>query len=237
MRLTAQDIYTLYRPSRCPGRVFLASRGVEPDPPGPFQEILLRLGKQHEKNHLESFPEYIDLSAGNLEERQHQTRIEVEKKTPFIYQPILSAHREIDGVRCEIVGQPDFLIYENGKYIIRDSKISRRIDQKDHPEIFEQLQLYGWLFAQNFSGQPFTLQVHSGTGEIVDIPYDGGTASLESLADIVRTRLSATEPYHPVGWSKCGACGYYEQCWTTALKSQDVATVPGIDQSLAIQLH
>jgi predicted RecB family nuclease len=195
------------------------------------------LGKQHEKNHLESFPDYIDLSAGSLEERLKQTRVEVGKKTPIIYQPILSTNLEIDGVQYEVVGQPDFMIYADGAYIIRDSKLSRRIDDKDHPEIIEQLQLYGWLFSQNFMGQPFTLQVHSGTGEIVDIPYDGGTASLESLADVVRTRLSTTQPYNPVGWSKCNGCGYQEQCWKTALEGHDVAIVPGIDQSLAVQLH
>jgi hypothetical protein len=45
-------------------------------------------------------------------------------------------------------------------YIIRDPKLSRRVNEKDHPEIFAQLSTYAWLYAQIFGGRPAALQVH-----------------------------------------------------------------------------
>lgn len=53
--------YTLHNPSRCDLRLYLSEKGVRPAPPGAFEEILFRLGQRHEKNHLTTFPDYIDL--------------------------------------------------------------------------------------------------------------------------------------------------------------------------------
>ncbi len=97
--------------------------------------------------------------------------------------------------------------------------------------------LYGWLYEQSFKETPVALQVHSGTGEIVAVPYDGGSGALSVLEEILSYRQLASEPYSPVGWSKCSGCGFFEYCWPRADKSQDVAMVSGVDQGLALALR
>ena len=66
----------------------------------------------------------------------------------------------LDGDSSDLVGLPDFLIRDGDGYIIRDSKLARRVEGR-HPEIALQLQLYGWLYEQVVSMPPLGLQVHS----------------------------------------------------------------------------
>jgi len=160
----------------------------------------------------------------------------VKKGSSKIYQSALKANTELNVNRCEVLGEPDFLLKETDQYVIRDSKISRRITGKDHPEILSQLQIYGWLYEQTFSKPPARLEVHSGTGEIVPIPYDGGVDALTLLREILTLKQLGSEPYSPVGWTKCGNCGFHNRCWPKAETNRDVALVNGVDQGLAIAL-
>ena len=183
MLLKASDPYTLHNPSKCELRVYLRHHGEPEEPPGPYEEVLRVLGKRHEKSHLGSFATVVDLSSASPAEREERTREEVRKEAPVIYQAGLKATTRFGGVDCEVVGEPDFLIYNGGNYVIRDSKMSRRITQKDHPEIFGQLQIYGWLFEQTFSKPPLRLEIHGGAGAIVEIPYDGTREALQNLEE------------------------------------------------------
>ncbi len=238
MRLKATDFYTYYRPTPCDLRVYLKQMGVEETLPSPYEEVILRLGKQHEMEHLGSLGPVADISTLPREQRTASTQSEMSNKTPIIYQGVLEAETRLGSVSCQIVGQPDFLILANdGRYLIRDSKISRRITEKDHAEILRQLELYGWLYEQVASHPPSGIQVHSGTGEIVDTVYDGGTMALDVLQHIVAVRQEDSEPYSPVGWSKCSNCGYRQICWPKAEKRHDVAIVEGVDKGLASALR
>lgn len=232
MRLTASDFYSFQRPSRCELRLFLRAQGTEEAPPGPYQEVLRSLGERHERMHLESFEEVADLSSGSMEERETRTRQEVDNETPVIYQSVLRAEVSLGGTQCEIIGQPDFLLREEQGYVIRDCKISRRITERDHPEILRQLELYGWLYEQVFGCQPVRLEVFSGSGNIEPLDYDQGEAALAELAEILGFMQSESEPFSPVGWSKCQDCGYRPLCWPRAEEGRDVATVAGVDQGL-----
>lgn len=237
IRLTASDFYTLFRPTRCENRVYLRQLGVEEAPSSPYDEVLLRLGEKHETAHLSSFPEFVDLRGGSLIEREQKTKEEINKGCPVIYQGVLRTSCTIGGSECEVVGEPDFLIRERENYLIRDSKISRRITEKDHPEIFLQLDLYGWLYENTFGKAPVNLQVHAGSGEIVGIPYQGGSSALGFLEEILRHKTPGSELYSPVGWTKCGECCFNSRCWSRAEASRDVALVAGIDQGLATTLR
>jgi len=238
MKLSASSIYSFFRPSECGLRITLKKKGIEEAPPGPYEQVLERLGAEHEKRHLATFPSVVDISSGTAEERVSQTKKEVSKCSPVIYQALLRANRVIEGTESEISGVPDFLVAEDGgSYIIRDSKISRRINEKDHREIILQMCLYGWLYEQTFGQPPHKLQVHSGTGDIVDVPYDGGAAALETLDEILRFQLLTSEPYSPVGWSKCNSCGFYNYCWPRAQKNRDIAIVAGVDQGMTCALR
>jgi len=195
------------------------------------------LAERHEKAHFATFPEALDLSAFPWEEREARTREAVTTGVPVIYQGVLRAAADLNGVACEIVGDPDFLIRTDDSYVIRDSKISKRINEDDHPEIIYQLQLYGWLYEQVFGRRPMKLEVHSGPGDIVLIDYDGGRRALDILGQIVGLKRAASEFYSPVGWTKCGDCGFFDRCWPRAQEKSDVALVPGVDQTLARILH
>ncbi|GIV04158.1 MAG: hypothetical protein KatS3mg015_2988 [Fimbriimonadales bacterium] len=237
MRLTASDLYTYFRPSKCDLRVYLRHAGEPETPPGPYQQVLFRLAERHEKAHLATFPEVRDLSSVPLIERLGQTAEALKQRAPVIYQGALSSVVELNGVRCELLGEPDFLIRGDEGYVIRDSKISKRIDEQNHPEIIYQLRLYGWLYEQTFGARPERLEVHSGPGDIVPIEYDGGNAALDALRWILNLKRAASEFYSPVGWTKCGDCGFHDRCWQRAARDRDVALVSDIDQNLARVLH
>lgn len=237
VRLTASDFYTFYRPCECGARVYLREQEEEELPPGPYEQVLRKLGARHEHSHLETFPEFVDLSFGTLDDREARTRKEIDQGTLVIYHGLLRTRHILGNTKCEVIGEPDFLILENDGYVIRDSKISRRVTEQDHPEILRQVELYGWLFQQMFGRPPLRLEVHSGTGDIVDIHYDGGTAALKVLRVILELKQRTSEPYSPVGWTKCSGCAFNHRCWSQAEKMRDVACIPRVDQGLALTLR
>ena len=237
MQLTASDIYTYYRPSTCELRVHLRAAGVQEAEPGVFEKLLRELGIRHETKHLSIFAKYVDISTEDPKDRLEATQRAVASGASVVYQAHLMATAEIDGQGCQIFGSPDFLIQEENGYIIRDAKISRRINDKDHPEIILQLELYGWLFEQSFGQSPRRLEVFSGSGEIVEIDYSGGTAALRIMEKILRIQQMSSPQYCPVGWSKCNGCLFFDHCWTEAEQYSDVAIIVGVDQGLAIALH
>lgn len=237
MRLTASDIVSMYRPTLCPGRVFLRHKGEPEAPASAFDELLSRLGVRHEQEHLATLGVYEDLSSVAFEERVARTKRALDSKVAVIYQAAFRSATTIAGTDVEIIGMPDFLILDNDNYVIRDSKLSRRIDEKNRREIQLQLQLYGWLYEATVGRAPKALEVHSGKNEIVPVPYDGGKDALDILDSVLRMKQLRDEPYEPVGWSKCGSCGYKERCWESAEGNHDIATVNGVDQSLARTLH
>jgi predicted RecB family nuclease len=237
MRLTASDFASCHRPTRCDLRVFLRQQREQEAEPGAYEVVLRRLGLRHERDHLATLGTFANVSAPSLEEQVKKTAESIKAKVPVLYQPAFLATERICGTDVEIVGVPDYLILDGGGYLIRDSKMARRIDEENHPEILLQVQLYGWLFERSCGTPPKGLQVHAGTGEIVTIPYDGGATALRELERLLAIKQLAAEPYEPVGWTKCLGCGYTDRCWTQAEKSGDIALVYCVDQSLARTLH
>lgn len=234
MRLTASDIITFYRPTFCPLRVYLHEQRIPKAEPSAFEEILQILGQRHEQSHLATLGAYEDQSAVPSDQRAERTMGAIRNRIAVIYQGELSCDTTLGGVPVTIVGRPDFLILDGDGYLIRDSKLSRKVDEEHHTEISLQLQLYGWLFEQTVGASAKALQVHTGNGDIVDVPYDCGAAVLAELARILVLKRLGTEPYEPLGWTKCsGGCGYYERCWEQAEARQDVSLVMDVDQGLA----
>lgn len=237
MRLTASDFVSCHRPTRCDLRVFLRHHQEQEAEPGPYEVVLRRLGLRHERDHLATLGTFVNASAASLEEQVKKTADAIERKVPALYQPAFFVTEKLSGTDVEIVGVPDYLILDGNGYVIRDSKMALRIDEENHPEILLQVQLYGWLFEKSCGAAPKGLHVHCGTGEIVNIPYDGGKAALQELERLLSLKLLAAEPYEPVGWTKCLGCGFTDRCWAQAEKSGDVALVYCVDQSLARTLH
>ena len=237
MRLTASDFMTYWRPSVCELRVFLHEKGEPGAEPGAFDEVMRRLGIRHEQEHLATLGPYLDLSTVLIDERVGRTLEAIANKVPVIYQPAFSVRHRIAGTDVEIVGAPDFLILDGDGYLIRDCKMSRHIEAEIHPEIIVQVQLYGWLFERSTGVPAKALQVYNGMKEIVRVEDDGGEWALGVLDNLLRIRLLDEEPYEPVGWSKCGGCGFNERCMDKAESEGSVALVPDVDQSLARTLR
>ena len=148
MRLTASDIVSLYRPTPCSLRVYLREKGVPEAEPSVFEQILQTLGQRHEEAHLATLGAYEDLSVVPPDERVEQTAAAIRNRVPVIYQGEFavrnSSWRHVRHHRWS----PRLSDSRRGWLLIRDSKLSRQVDDDHHEEITLQLQLYGWLFEQ-----------------------------------------------------------------------------------------
>jgi predicted RecB family nuclease len=238
MQITASDIVSLYRPTPCSLRLYLREQGVPESEPSDFELTIQTLGHVHEQNHLAMLGAFEDISIVDRGQRASLTLEAIKNHIPVIYQGEFACETSISGIPVVVIGRPDFLIFDGDGYIIRDSKLSRKVDADHHEEISLQLQLYGWLFERTVGTPAKSLQVHTGTGDVIDVPYDGGVAALAKLAEVLAVKQLTTEPYEPVGWSKCKAgCGYADRCWPLAEARHDVSLVMDVDQGLARQLH
>jgi predicted RecB family nuclease len=224
----ASEFHFYYQLKRCALRVYLREQGISEQEADAYHELLKRLGLFHERRHLASMGAYFDASGSEA-----NTRTAVTAGHHVIYQPFM---RVVSSELGEIIGQPDFFILQENGYEIRDCKLSRRFSEEEHPEIFRQLELYGWLFEQTFDRKPSALRAYMGDSELREVPYYPAHA-LQVLTEIQRIKGMDSEPYDPVGWSKCRDCAFHEFCWNRAKERKDVAMLPDVDQSLARTLH
>jgi len=235
-QLTASDISFYYRPSKCPRRFDCRRLGLAVAEPDPYQEVLKELGRRHEDRHRQTLEPLLDLSSGPMSERMLATRNALREGYPRIYQPVLTADAPFDS-DTQTTGIPDFLLRESEGYVVRDCKTSRRINDKDHREILEQLDLYGWLLEANTGRPPVRLEVLAGDGTMHVLEYRRGAQAHETLLkaqDIIDHGLAG---YEPVGWSKCQTCAYRQHCWIEAVEAKDPAVVYGVDQGTANTMH
>jgi len=235
MVFPASSFYSLYRPSECDLRIYLRAHHEKESESSEFEKLIKELGLRHEREHLTSFEEFEDLRDGSFDERIERTFAAVTKGVRVIYQGVL--HAKFPGTSDSIVGVPDFMIKEGESYRIRDSKLARHADERRHPEILRQLEIYGWLFEQTFEKPPASLEAYLGDRTILQTGYDGGGIPLQLLAGIRSISNLKEEPYAPVGWTKCGGCGFHDRCWDRAKESMDIAMIPALDQSTAIALR
>ncbi len=189
MRLTASDIVSLYRPAPCQLRVYLREHYAAESEPGAYDEIIERLGRLHEQNHLASLGAYEDISAGEPEQQSARTLEAIRTRVPVIYQGEFRVPATISGTGVEVVGRPDYLILDGDNYVIRDSKLSRQVDDKHHEEIALQVQLYG-QFQCGRSSTPLR-------GSDFRPGWGGGEALSLSLSVCERYRLFSF-PHQPL---------------------------------------
>ena len=100
----------------------------------------------------------------------------------MLYQPVLFGWRNI-GAQDEdfLVGIPDLLIREGDGYVVCDCKLTTNANDQMHQEILRQVELYGWLYEQEFGIPPLRLEVILGDGSVQQLSYDGGTKVLAVL--------------------------------------------------------
>ena len=228
MAFVASEFHSYYQLKPCSLRVYLRAQGHKAAEPDDYHRLLEKLGRRHEKRHLDSLGSYFD-AAGDLE----QTTKALNRGESVIYQPAMRVSHQEYG---EVAGIPDFFIRDGNEYVIRDCKLSRRFREEHHPEIFRQLELYGWLYEQTFGVPPVRLEAYMGDGQLQIAPYQSARA-LEVLVFINELKALSEKPFDPIGWSKCLDCGFRETCWAAATEHHDVALLPGVDRSLARALR
>ena len=157
----------------------------------------------------------------------------------MIYQGEFAVDTVVGGMPVTIVGRPDFLILDGDGYLIRDSKLSRQVDEDHHKEIMLQLQLYGWLFEQTVGTPAKRLQVHTGKGDIVDVPYDGGCCCTVRTHEDRRIEAARSRTVRACGLDKvwCRMRILRPLLATGRGERQDVSLVMEVDQGLARELN
>jgi predicted RecB family nuclease len=232
-RLSPSSLYNLLKPSRCDLREWLKSHDYQEEPPGPFRELLFGMGIEHERRHLKRFGAAIDIAELPRGEQTEATATELGAGERVIYQGALRTRTTLAGTEVEVVGHPDFMLPARSGYAIRDSKLNRSVSDY----IRMQLLTYGWLYEQTAGEPPVALQVHSGSGEILDVPYEGVEEALALLERMLELRLAQRRPVEHVGASKCSGCGFREHCWPQAIERKEVGLLPGVDRGTIEQLH
>jgi len=172
LQVLAGDLAFHDLPSRCDLRVSLRERGVRPAPPGPFAEVLRRLGRRHEDAHLASLEPVVNLSDGTIAQRAQWTRDEVEKGTPVVYRGVLSCLTELAGLRCAVIAEPGFLVRGSLDYVVRETTVATLRERPAYDQACLRLQLEGWLFKQVFGHAPESLELLAGDGQTVRIDGD-----------------------------------------------------------------
>jgi len=231
--ITASHFFLLHCPSACKRRLCLHRAGAVAALPGPFEELLQELGERHERTHLATLPNVLDLSGDVNAVRLQRTEIALERHEQTLYQPLFRVQRVIDAREQILVGSPDFLIPDGNGWRIRDVKLNRDIDK---PEILAQLNFYGLLLEHATGQAPTAIEVVRGGREIIPIEFEGTAAAERRVGELLAI-LEGSDDYEPVGWSKCKPCPYFETCWQEAIAANDVALLPDVDQGLARQLH
>jgi len=237
MNVTAGSWYEVYGPTKCEKRPRLISVGVVPAEKDLYQELLETLGRQYEAAYLAGVGLFTNLKTGGDATRLQETRKAIRRRDAVLYQPHFTASVQVDGQAVDVVGDPDFLVWDGDGYLIRDVKIARRVTQRDKPQIWHQLQAYGFLLEALTGEPPKGLQIYNGLGELIDFPYMGKEAFIQDLTMFLRSKAQSPDLYEPVGWTKCGQCPYKSHCWPEAIAAHDVALVYGVSQEAARSLR
>lgn len=228
---SAANFYKLYKPSKCERRVWLDANKPElASDDNDFIELLKARGKTVEFRHLETLGAYEEPRAHIYDYRaRHEETLElIKNQTPIIYQPVLL---DPDG----LLAIPDFLIFEphTQNYKLRDVKLAKNIN--GHPEIALQLGLYR-LAVERVLGYTPRIELVLGDSTLIDFEPATESEVISAIDNIISLKHLKTEPFEPVGWSKCNQCVFFNYCWENAVRKHDIATVPYVDQGTFIAL-
>jgi predicted RecB family nuclease len=181
------------------------------------------------------FPSAVDVAELPREEQEQRTLELLREGERVIYQGALRARTTLAGREVEITGHPDFMLPARVGWAIRDSKLNFSVSEY----IEMQLHTYGWLYEQTTGTAPVALQVHAGSGEIHDVPYEPERVerALELLGRMIELRFAPESPEVHVSRPRCGGCGFREHCWPQAEERREVGLLAGVDRGTVEELH
>jgi predicted RecB family nuclease len=238
MRVTSGDLLGYLKPSRCEIRVWLRARGEPEAPRSAYDTVLARVGARHRRARIESMSGVIDLGGLPENERWRKTAEVIAAGNRIIAGGMLHATADSGGRTIDVASTPDLIIPSADSHVIEDTTLMRDPSKgrDDAAGIALTAALHAWLYERTAGKPPAALMAYSGAGGSVPVGGDAGEA-LATLSRILDWRSASNEPYSPVGWSKCGRCGFSGRCLPRAKARRDVALILGVTQEMARALH
>ncbi|MEZ0370072.1 MAG: TM0106 family RecB-like putative nuclease [Candidatus Sericytochromatia bacterium] len=239
MRLSAADIYTYFKPSRCQRRVHLIHHPPESQVPAAtaYYTHAQDADFHVERYYFKRMDHPLDLSGLPPRERKKATLDAILNQEPVIYKPLLESTWQRKGKRITLEATPDFLIRGEDGYIVRHCRMAKKINRENHPDIFWIAQYHAWVYKRIFGEAPIRIEVGNSTGQILTIPFPEKKPIEDMLGHLLSLRQSEELPYHPVSWTKCQSCDFREFCWDVARSEQDIALIPTLESALILALR
>jgi predicted RecB family nuclease len=190
-------------------------------PSSEFDNLLITLGKEHEKK----IKEILGKDKQLIEAMSYEhTQALIAGNVDIIYQPIIE-----DKVRW-IKAKPDFLIrHKDGQYQAADAKLARSIE-KD--EIKIQLGVYRFLLDNSLPGIAYLSDE-----TIAEIGDETKSAINEFITDMSSILTSDFPPEVRYGETKCNACPYLNICKPKFEDKEELTLLYGIDSRSAPHLE
>lgn len=239
MRLSAADLYTYFKPSRCQRRVHLIHHPPEQsaEAASAFYAHAQEADYHVERYYYKRMDAPLDLSALPPKERKKATLEAILNQVPVIYKPLLENTWQRKGKRVTLEATPDFLILGENGYRIRHCRMAKKINRENHPDIFWIAQYHAWVYARVFGESPAGIEVGNSTGDLITIPFPDKKQIPEMLGHLLSLRQAEELPYHPVSWTKCQSCDFRTYCWEVARQRQDIALIPTLESALILSLR
>lgn len=172
----------------------------------------------------------------DLTERHRQTMHAIEERQKLIIQPLLIYQTRIRDATVEIRAEADLLFLGENGYIARNFRLGSKSNSESSLSAIK-LSMFTWVFRRLFPSSFQHMELLNSDGGVHELPHSMIKSMYHSVNQLVESKISENPKYEPVSWSKCSPCRFHSTCWDGAVGSEDVAVIPGVDQSLAIALH
>lgn len=235
LQLNSSDIFHLYKPSRCERRLYLMAFPPQPldtQALHPLQSVDQQLHR-----HLLKAQGWKDLSEGPLNTRLRHSMKAWFNQEPFLYKPIFKWTWHMSEQVCELLLEPDFMIYTENGYLLRLVRNAHRISRENHADALFTMQYQGWLYEKIFGTAPQRLEIYHAQGNILEVPPADPGLLEQALIDLLHLKTAQEMPYSPISWTKCQACLFRSVCWSWAEKNQDLALLPNLHAKLLLALR
>lgn len=202
-----------------------------------YDQILANADRHLEKQILKQFKTRRDLSHGTIAERVQASLTAIQQQEPLLYKPLLLAPFTWEGGTCEILIQPDLLVYQEDGYHLRYIKMARHINRDSHPEILALLHVGHWVFEQIMGQPPAGQELYLSHGHLTPFELVPTYAVAEELEHLLRYKTAQQEPYSPVSWTKCRECRFNTGCWGQAESDGDIALLTQVEPELIVRFR
>lgn len=240
MIISAADIHTYYKPSRCQRRVYLIQH--PPESIGIAGAASYYAQSQEADYHVERYyykrlEKPFDISKFPEDQQVQATLEAILRQEPVIYKPIFTSEWRYKRRKYTLSARPEFLVWGEKGYTMRHCRMAKKITRENHPDIYTLAQFHAWVFYRVLGYWPAYLEVGNSTGNVMDIelPQSGKIEhQIQKLMDLKHARKM---PYYPISWTKCQNCLFRDYCWDLAKSINDIALIPNLEAHLLLALR